>query len=93
MLANPLKKIYTSSSSLPAEATLYLAESLLSKEVQSISDGEAEATLYLAESLLRLRKHKKVSALMRLSPESREFILSSDVPEASGSRNKFLLYP
>ncbi len=45
----------------------------------------------LAESLLRLKKHKKVSALSKLSPEDREFILSSDVPEVSGSRNKFLI--
>jgi len=47
----------------------------------------------LTDAYLKLKQHKKVSALMRLSPESREFILSSDVPEASGSRNKFLVYP
>ncbi|HAO21035.1 MAG: hypothetical protein BWK80_22810 [Desulfobacteraceae bacterium IS3] len=70
MLANPLKKEYTSSTPL-----------------------SGEATLSLAESRLRLKKQKKVSALARLSPEDREFILSSDVPEASGSRNKFLVYP
>jgi len=47
----------------------------------------------LTAAYLRLKRHKRVSALMRLSPGDREFILSSDVPEASGSRNKFLVVP
>ncbi|GEM_PF-2657922 len=47
----------------------------------------------LTESRLRLKKQKKVSALGRLSSEDLEFILSSDIPEVSGARNKFLVYP
>ena len=63
------------------------------KEYTSSVSLSGNAEPYLEKSLLRLKNYKTVSALMRLSPENREFILSSDITEASGSRNRFLLYP
>ncbi len=43
--------------------------------------------------LARLKKYQPKSTLSMLSDKNREFVLSSEAPEVSGSRDKFLLFP
>ncbi len=59
----------------------------------------AESVVYtnqderLEKGLARLKKYQPQSTLAMLSNEDREFVLSSDAPEVSGSKTKFKLFP